>query len=427
MKYNGKNSHAFNYIDSNYEFRFNVVTNFYEFRPKAKSYGFKKKKGKKNKPKETKWEKYDDRVKNSILLELMNESIDLGTEKMNIFIESPGFSPDYNPFSEYFKGLPKWDGETDYIKGLSKTVKTDKKKEFRKGLERFMVGTIDCLLRTDSVNDVCLVFQSGQGVGKTRWMRKLLPEQFRDEYLYEGSIDTRNKDHSIYLSQYWFIHLDELETLKSNEIGAIKSYITRQRISVRKAYGRYKTNFIRRASFLGSVNEDEFLNDLTGNRRWIVFPVNDIDYGHELDSDLFWAQAYALYKKGYRHWFNKKEVLEINNVNEEFRSVAQEEELVLRYFTFPNKGQKMSATEATQAIIANVPELANKINVQKVGKSLTKHSKSKGRTRGISKYIVNYNGIELTHADSSPAITQSENTKKITEVASDIDPDDLPF
>src|SRR5690606_1201827 len=157
----------------------------------------------------------------------------------------------------------------------------------------------------DEVNDVCLVFQSStQGVGKTRWMRKLLPEKFRSLYLYEGVVDTKNKDHTIYLSQYWFMHLDELETLKGANIGAIKSFITRQRISERKAFARYTTTFQRRASFLGSVNDDKFLTDITGNRRWLVFKVKDIDYEHLVDINGVWAQAYYYYKQGFKYWFD---------------------------------------------------------------------------------------------------------------------------
>ena len=142
-------------------------------------------------------------------------------------------------------------------------------------------------------------------------MRSLLPKQFQREYLYEGNIDTKNKDHTQYLSQYWFIHLDELETLKSNDISAIKSYITRQRISLRKAYGRYKSNMVRRASFLGSVNEDKFLSDITGNRRWLVFKTSEIDYEHKVDVDQLWAQVYEIWKKGFKHWFDVDEIRDI--------------------------------------------------------------------------------------------------------------------
>jgi predicted P-loop ATPase len=408
MKYNGKNSNAFNYISSKYIFRFNVVTNFYEFR--------------KNK-KKSKWKKYDDRYKNAILLELMAEHIDVPSDKVNIFIESPDFSPDYNPFEEYFENLKEWDGKKDHIKKISKTVETENSKHFHNTLVRYFVGCIDCLLKPDSVNDVCLVFQSGQGIGKTRWMRSLLPKHFQSEYLYEGNIDTKNKDHTIYLSQYWFIHLDELETLRSNDISAIKSYITRQRISVRAAYGRYKTNFVRRASFLGSVNDDKFLSDITGNRRWLVFKVNKIDYQHDINPDDIWSQAYKLWKEGYRYWFDIDEIKEINNQNERFRTVSLEEELFLRYFScnsVKGKGEMLSGSEVIQKILYNVPAFSSKMGNINMGKALAKHSLYKQMKGGIQRYWVDYNGVDAPVESPSPMAHGGKG--KINE-----EDDDLPF
>lgn len=411
MKYNGKHSNAFNYISKKYEFRFNIVTNLYEFRRRPKKK--KKKKGNKKIP----WEKYDDRQKNDILLELLREHMDrTPTEKVNIFIESREFSPDYNPFEEYFNKLPKWDGKTDYIKQLAKTVEVDNVKRFRKALKKFLVASVHCLLNEDSVNDVCLVFQSPQGVGKTRWMRSILPRDFRSEYLFEGSIDTRNKDHNIYLSKYWFMHLDELEALKGNDIEAIKSYITREMINERKAYGRYMTKFIRRASFLGSVNADKFLSDTTGNRRWLVFKTKTIDYKHKINPDDLWSQVYSLYKEGFRHWFNTEEIKEINESNEVFRTIPLEEEMILRYFSFnekKKKGELLSSSEIIQKIIENVPQFSHKLQSIRMGRALSKHCKWKQMRGGIQRYYVNYMG----------EIPADEETKSKT-IGED---DDLPF
>jgi predicted P-loop ATPase len=407
MKYDGKNSKAFNYIDSQYVFRFNVVTGFYEFRKRKKK---------------SKWKLYDDRFKNNLLLELMAEYIEISDNKVNTFIESIEFSPDYNPFEEYFESLPKKKKKKNYIKKLAKTVQTDNDKRFAKTLERFLVGCIDCLMRTDSVNDVCLVFQSKQGLGKTRWMRSLLPKQFQSEYLYEGNIDTSNKDHVMYLSQYWFIHLDELEALNGNDIKSIKSYITRQRISVRKAYGRYNSHLIRRASFLGSVNDNKFLSDMTGNRRWLVFKVKGIDYMHKINPDDVWGQAYQLWKKGYRHWFDMEEIGFINDQNEKFRNVGLEEELLLRYFTFNKKeglGELLSSSEVIEKIIVNVPAFTSKLYAVKMGKALSKHSKYKKQSSGVQRYFVNYEGVDAPVSSPSP-VSHSKNK----EIGED---DDLPF
>jgi predicted P-loop ATPase len=398
--FNGKYKKQFNYIVSHYQFRFNVVTSFYEYR--------KLEFGKRSRTK-TKiggpWKKYDDRIRNLILLELMEHDLDISQDKFNIFIESEIVSKDYNPFLEYFENLEPWDGKTDYIEQLSKTVTTFDADHFRSTLQRFFVGALECLLEEDAVNDVCLVFQSEQGIGKTRWMRSLLPKKFQSEYLYEGNIDTKNKDHTMYLSQYWFIHLDELETLKSNDISAIKSFITRQRISVRKAFGRYKTNFIRRASFLGSVNDDKFLTDITGNRRWLVFKTTNIDYEHEVEIDKLWAQVYHLWQSGFKHWFDITEIKVINKINEEFRSMNLEEEMLLQHYEFDypesGKGEYLGSFEVLSQFGKDNGHIMSKLNSKNMGRALAKHSKDKKRRQGVSKYYVVWKGLDL-NKDTNP-------------------------
>lgn len=407
----GKNKQQYNYIASNYQFRFNICSSQYEYRKLVK--------GKVSKG--SVWHKYDDRVKNRIIMEMFESDLDISQDKFNLFVESESISKDYDPFLEYFETLKKWDGKTDYIKQLSKTVSVAnaKPEKFQECLKKFLVGAIDCLIEEDSVNDVCLVFQSGQGVGKTRWMRKLLPERFRSEYLYEGNIDTRNKDHVMYLSQYWFIHLDELEALKGNEISAIKSYITRQRISLRKAYGRYKSNLIRRASFVGSVNDDKFLTDITGNRRWLVFTVKNMDYEHHIDIDGLWSQVYHYWQDGFRYWFDTEEIKDINQMNEEFRAMSVEEEALLQLFEFPEsdeKGDWFSSTDVVIEISKIRPILANKLASNRMGKALSRHVKSKKTSNGVQKYFLKQKPMEQ---ESSSGNT---NDSKVYN-----EDDDLPF
>lgn len=388
--FQGKYHKQFNYIVSNYEFRFNVVTSNYEFRKLHKGKG------------RGDWSAYDDRVKNNILIEMFNKDLDIAQDKFNLFVESETVSKDFNPFDDYFEKLKRWDQKTDYLNQICSTIKTDDKKRFEAVMKKFLIGTLDCLLEKDSVNDVCLVFQSSQGVGKTRWMRKLLPEDFRTDYLYEGNIDTKNKDHIQFLSQYFFIHLDELEVLKGNEISAIKSYITRQRISVRKAFGRYKSNFVRRASFLGSVNDDKFLTDITGNRRWLVFNAKEINYDHDVNIDGLWSQIYFYWQEGYQHWFDIEEIKAINKINEEYRAMSSEEEQLLQLFSFPtepSKGTWMSSTDVIMQLSLHRALMSSKLLSNKMGKALSRHCKAKKTTNGVQRYLVNFEGEDKNEKD----------------------------
>lgn len=427
MDFKGKLKKQFNYICSNYEFRFNVVTSFYEYRKYVKG-----------KPKVgSAWLKYSDRVRDNIMLQMMEADLDIPKEKFTMFIESETISPDFNPFLDYFENLPVWDTKTDYLAQICKTVKTDNPERFYDTLKKFFIGTLDCLLEEDAVNDVCLVFQSSQGIGKTRWMRSLLPKQFQSEYLYEGNIDTRNKDHTIYLSQYWYIHLDELEALKANDISAIKSFITRQRISQRKAYGRYTSHFIRRASFLGSVNDDKFLTDITGNRRWLVFIVSQINYEHRVDVEGLWAQIYHLWKEGYKHWFDIDEIKAINKINETFRSMSTEEEQVLQLMDFPAEdittGSWLTSTDVLIEISKARPVLGSKLISTNIGKALSKYSLAKKMVRGVQRYYVELKSNPFNTLDIDGAADADDNYVAMPETAEQThhipkeEYDDLPF
>lgn len=403
--FKGKKEKQFNFIASNYDFRYNIVTGLYEYR--------KLKKGKPNP--EFKWTDFTDRTKASIILDLLENDQELSGTLLDFFVESPEVSPDYDPFIEYFDHLPLWNEKTDYLQQICETIPVSKPDHFKKTFKKYLVGVVDCLLDDDSVNDVCLVFQSKQGVGKTRWLRKLIPEVFRSQFMYEGNINTKNKDHNILLSQYWFIHLDELETLKSNDISAIKSYITRKNISERKAYGRHLSKFKRRASFLGSVNDDKFLTDTTGNRRWLVFTITDlIDYDHRIDINGLWSQIYFYWKEGFQHWFDIDEIQEINENNEQYREMSLEEEQVIEFFEFPTEEKRNGEYLSTSQILLKIKDLRPQLNLNsiQVGKALAKHSNIKKMLRGSQRYFAIWKGPEIDPIVSVEAEQEEINKKK---------------
>ena len=117
-----------------------------------------------------------------------------------------------------------------------------------------------------------------------------------------------NKDTLIHLAECMLINLDELENLNRSEIGSLKEIITKTHIRMRKAYGHNNENMPRRASFAGSVNTAQFLNDTTSSRRFLCFEVEHIEYTHDIDINKVYAQALQLKEDGFRHWFNQEEI-----------------------------------------------------------------------------------------------------------------------
>jgi putative DNA primase/helicase len=71
--------------------------------------------------------------------------------------------------------------------------------------------------------------------------------------------------------------------------------------------------------FYGSVNENEFLSDSTGNRRFWVVRVKSINYNHKLDMQQVWAEVKSQHYDAGEGWFltgHERELLNESNETE---------------------------------------------------------------------------------------------------------------
>lgn len=268
--------------------------------------------------------------------------------------------------------------------------------------KKWAVATIACALEDKTANQTVLVLQGSQGIGKTTFLENLLPEPLKD-YYYSGEINPSDKDTLINMSECLLINLDELSSLNKNRESALKEIITKTSIRVRRPYGRYSDNLPRRASFFGSVNDNQILSDTTGSRRFLINQVKSIDYQTPIDLDRFWAEAYELYKNGFQYFFDQNEIKKVNEANEDFEVINPEEESLIYYFKPWDKVNEYGYVKLTATQIAaemNGGTLPNNSGgyVNKVGRALTKRGFEFVKINGVKKYIVtrtNRNVFEL--------------------------------
>jgi predicted P-loop ATPase len=314
-----------NFLSSKYQFRYNPISDRTEFKTiKGKNYEF-----------------LTERDMNSLFRDLNHAGIKCQISTLKSIINSD-FIEESDPFLEYFNTLPKYTKKSpDYIGQLMDTVRVQNLQFWKKAFPKWLVSTVACSISKNEVNQHVLVFIGNQGIGKSTWLNKLVPNSL-EGYLYSGIVNPNNKDTLVNLAENFIINLDELENLNKIELGSLKALITQSAIRLRKAYGVYNENFVRRASFVGSVNEVEFLTDPTGNRRYLVINCEDIDYMHEVDMDLVYSQAYHLYKEQknspgkFKYHFDKIDNELIEDNNKAFVRVSIEEELVTKYFRTPS-------------------------------------------------------------------------------------------
>jgi len=348
-----------------FEFRKNVVTGFHDFREKGSA----------------EWLKRNSYNHNSIFSRVVKEVPGYRHSDLDLLLDSD-FSTLYDPFKEYFESLPSWDG-SDYISELVNTVTTTNQELFQKCITRWLLAVVSSLLESDFVNHYVLVLAGAQGIGKTSWLRKLVPDKL-NEYSQEGTINPNDKDSLIALSECMLINLDELENLNRSEAGAIKQYITRNKVRIRKPYARYVEELERRASFMGSVNNKEILNDPTGSRRYLCFEATAIDYNHKINIDQVFAQVHHLYQSGESPILTPEErkQMEENNTEFEFRSV--EEELILKYCTPKEEkdstARRMNVTDIMNEFSKSFGLKMDDYSKKKMGMVLKKHGFKKVKT-----------------------------------------------
>lgn len=367
------------FLSTRYVFRHNIVSGKLEFQ----YYGKKK------------WNVMNDFIENSMLRECLKGRIKTNLSSLRNLLHSD-FCPLFNPFLDYFDNLPEYDEKEDYITQLANTITTTKQDLWQQCFKKWIVAMVGCVLDDKVINHTVIVFSGKQGLGKTTWVEKIVPKQLK-EYLFSGTINPNNKDTLVQLSECMLINLDELENLNRSEIGSLKEIITKTQIRMRRAYGHNNETMPRRASFAGSVNTVQFLNDSTGSRRFLCFELEGIQYQHEVDINLVFSQALFLFKSGFRHWFDQEEIKSITENNEQYQLRSPEEELLLTWFS-PCDRENANAFLNTSQIASKLAEKA-KINitdstVNKLGRALKKHNFLKLKKNGIFVYALNENTWE---------------------------------
>lgn len=296
------------YLRERYQFRYNVVTGRISWRT-IDSNSF---------------SNLSDYDFNTIHSQMLRDSINCSQELVSKLLHS-GFSPRYNPIKDYLSNLGIWNGKTDHILDLARTVTVNDPKFWEACLKKWLVAYVASLLNDETVNHTALILVGEQGVGKSQWIEKLVPKQLID-YKYSGMICPGQKDTEIKLSECILIISDELNGLTRGSLEGIKEMITKTDINIRRPYNQFSERLIRRASFAGSVNRTDFLKDETGNRRFLCFYAEAIDNCKNVSIDDVLSQAVSLYNEGFQYWFDQSEIAALNANNEQYRQITTEEE-----------------------------------------------------------------------------------------------------
>ena len=331
-----------------------------------------------------------DRDENTLWTRMKKTGVEVRLQDIRNVLQSE-YVPLYHPFEAYFASLPEWDG-TDYIGQLARTVHVKGNQEqFVEYFRKWFVGILPTIFDDQVVNHEILVFIGRQGNYKSTFFSLLLPPPLQSYFQVKMNSAHLNKDDMLTLCEKALVCLEEIDEMRHSELNQLKALVTATNISERAAYARNKEHRPHIATFCGTGNNPRFLTDPTGNRRWLVVEVEDIDnpWQHPFPYEGLYSQAWALWKSGFRYWFDQDEIRSLNQQNRNFEAPNPEEELLLTYFRPTFEG-------CQGALFLKVSEILERINAgirqplsaTKLGMLLTKLGFTKGRFNNERGYLV---------------------------------------
>jgi predicted P-loop ATPase len=220
---------------------------------------------------------------------------DVGKEATRDAAETLAIENATHPIRDYLDSL-SWDGMSRLDRWMTTYLGADDT-PLNATIGRIVLIAAVRRVRQPGVKfDTILVLEGEQGVGKSTAIRILAgPENFSDQNI----LTLDPKAQMELLEGVWIYELCELEGLSRADTSKVKAFASRSIDQGRPAYGRFKETRPRQVVFIGTTNEDKYLRDMTGNRRFWPVRVDKIELGMlERDRDQLFAEATREEQKG---------------------------------------------------------------------------------------------------------------------------------
>lgn len=220
-------------------------------------------------------------------------------------IEYCALKSQFDPIADYLAAV-RWDGKPRLRGMLASYFGADDNAWHSTAGRKWMISAVARTLKPGCKVDTALVFEGKQGIGKTSGIRALAsPAWHAEDCPKLGSEESKR-----FLLGKWIVEIGELDALRKSDANAAKGFLSTQSDNIRKPYAPDYVDVPRRCVFAGTTNDQHYLSDVTGNRRF--WPVRTSAgtvavAALAADRDQLWAEAVSEYEAGEPWWLSADE------------------------------------------------------------------------------------------------------------------------
>ena len=350
------------FLCKKYDFRYNSVMKFTEYRPKDKDYwGF---------------QPVDARVQKRMTLEVQLANIRVSIKDVRNYLESDLLST-YNPVENFlFKCMGKWDGK-DHIRALARTVPTDNPR-WEDWFYTWFLAMVDqwrSYSHRKYGNSVAPLLISKQGYNKSTFCRSLVPPEL--QWGYNDNLVLSEKRQVLQaMCQALLLNLDEFNQISPQvQQGFLKNIIQLPSVKMKPPYGSHVQEFPRMASFIATSNMEDILSDPSGNRRFLgVELTGPIDVSQLPNYEQLYAQALAALQAGEKTYFDAEQTKLIMASNRKFEVISPVDQYFNLYFDLTDDaklGEYLTAAEIFQELKSHIGSSVKLSNLISFGRKLS--------------------------------------------------------
>lgn len=195
----------------------------------------------------------------------------------------------FHPVHQYLDGL-NWDGVPRVDRWLSSYGGAEDTEYTRAVGGLFLVAAVRRVRKPGCKFDQMPVLESKQGTDKSSALAILAknPDWFTDDM----PLDADAAKVVERLRGKWIVEAAELKGMRTGQVEHLKAFLSRQVDIARAAYARMAVETRRQSVFVGTTNNDRYLRDDTGNRRFWPVKIERFDLpALSRDVDQLWAEA----------------------------------------------------------------------------------------------------------------------------------------